>query len=231
MDDGEMLTFATRTEAAYARLREDILAGILKPGEKLRLERLRQSYSYGLSSLREALSKLSSERLVRTTGQRGYWVEQISREEFQDITRMRLVLEPQALEWSIGNATPEWEAKVEGAYRQLVEIEASLDKDRERLSRAWDEENRAFHRALIYNCGSDWMLRFVTMLIEQSERYRRQAVAQSAIAKEVLQSEHKAIHDAALARQGRLAAELLRVHISNSAQSLQKKLFQDEQIR
>ena len=230
MDDGEMLTFATRTEAAYARLREDILAGTLKPGEKLRLEWLRQNYGFGLSSLREALSKLSSERLVRTAGQRGYWVEQVSQAEFQDITRMRLVLEPQALEWSIANATADWEAQVKTAYGQRVKIEESLDDDRERLSRAWDEENRAFHRALIRNCGSDWMLRFVTMLIEQSERYRRQAVAQGTIPKEVLQSEHKAIRDAALARQGRLAAELLRVHISNSAESLEKKFFHTEHV-
>lgn len=225
MDNGDVREFSTRTEAAYARLREDILSGALKPAEKLRLEHLRQVYGFGLSSLREALSKLSSERLVHTTGQRGYWVEPISRDEFQDLVRMRLLLEPQALEWSIDKATPDWEEQVEEVYRRLEQVENSLDRDREGLSKVWETENRAFHHALIRNCGSEWMLHFVKTLIEQSERYRRQAVAHSAVPKDVLRAEHSAIYEAALARQGRLAAELLRVHISNSATSLEATLF------
>ncbi|MAY88511.1 MAG: transcriptional regulator [Pseudooceanicola sp.] len=225
MNDSQPLEYSTRTEAAYARLRDDILSGELKPGEKLRLERLRDSYGFGLSSIREALSKLSSEQLVGTTGQRGYWVEPISREEFDDITNMRLFIEPEAVERSIANATLDWEAQFVAAYHRLVGVEKSLDAMRETASAAWERENRNFHHRLIVNCGSDWMLRFVATLIEQSERYRRQAVRLNAIPQEILQAEHRAIYDAALARNGRLAAELLRVHISNSAKSLAAALF------
>lgn len=221
----ETSDFSTRTEAAYARLREDILSGKLTPGDKLRLEPLRESYGFGLSSIREALSKLSSERLVHTTGQRGYWVAPVSREEFDDITNMRLLLEPEALERSINNATLEWEADVVTAHHRLMQVENSLDADREGMSRAWEYENRTFHEALIGNCGSDWLLRFITTLIEQSERYRRQAVVLKAVPSNVLQSEHKAIYDAALGRSARLAAELLRVHIANSAKGLSAALF------
>ncbi len=227
MHNGQILEYATLSEAAYARLREDILGGRWKPGDKLRLDTLRQTYGYGLSSLREALSKLSSERLVRSTGQRGYWVETISREEFEDITNLRLLLEPEALERSVANATAEWEKEFAETFSELQAVEQTLDTNREKLSAEWERKNRAFHSASVKNCGSEWMLRFVKALIEQSERYRRQAVRMHAIPKEVLQSEHEAIFDAALARNGRLAAELLRVHIRNSATALAAAIFDD----
>lgn len=225
MDQADTAGFATRTEAAYARLREDILNGTLRPGEKLPLDRLRGEYGFGLSSLREALSKLSSERLVRTAGQRGYWVESISREEFDDITRMRLLLEPEALHRSIANASLDWEAQLVAAFHRLRRVEETLDDAPREQSGLWERENRAFHHALIRNCGSPWMLRFVTTLSEQSERYRRQAVAILAVPKEKLLSEHQALFDAAMSRNPGVAAELLRVHINNSAQGLSKALF------
>jgi DNA-binding GntR family transcriptional regulator len=225
MDEVETEEFSTRTEAAYARLREEILQGVLRPGAKLRLEMLRNEYGFGLSSLREALSKLSSERLVRTTGQRGYWVESISREEFEDITKMRLFLEPEALSRSIANATLDWETEVVAAYHRLKRVEETLDNDPGRRSGVWEKENRSFHHALIRNCGSAWMMRFVETLSEQSERYRRQAVALKAVPKEKLMAEHQALFDAAIDRNPGLAAELLRVHIKNSAKGLSQALF------
>ena len=66
--------YSTQIESAYWRLREDILRGALQPEAKLRIEQLRQSYGLGASPLREALSRLVSDGLVETEGQRGYWV-------------------------------------------------------------------------------------------------------------------------------------------------------------
>lgn len=221
--------YATRTEAAYACLREEILEGALKPGDKLLLDRLRERYGFGASSLREALSKLSSERLVRMTGQRGYWVESISKAEFDDITDMRLFVEPEALRRSIDQATLDWETRLVAAYHRLNRVEETLHESLGSRNAEWEMENRAFHLALIGNCGSHWMLHFVAMLSEHSERYRRQAVARKAVPKEVLIAEHRGIFDAAMQRQGRLAAELLRIHIANSAQSLSHTLFGDDE--
>ena len=55
----------TFSEAAYQRLRADIVAGVLEAGKPLRLEALRQRYGLSFSPLREALMRLQSERLVR----------------------------------------------------------------------------------------------------------------------------------------------------------------------
>jgi GntR family carbon starvation induced transcriptional regulator len=222
---GRADVFATQSESVYSLIREDILAGKLAPGKKLLLEGLRTQYSVGSSPLREALSRLAGERLVTAQGQRGYWVAAISEAEFNDITDMRLLLEPEALRRSIVNATLEWEGRVAAAFHRLSRVETSLDVDPEGLSREWERENRAFHLALIDNCASASLLRFVTEISEISERYRRQAVALRAIPKETLMAEHKAIFDAAMDRNVGLATELLKAHLKNSARGLSNALF------
>lgn len=217
--------FTTQSEAAYFQIRNDILLGSLAPSAKLLLEGLREQYGFGSSPLREALSRLSADRLVTAKGQRGYWVAATSQDEFDDITDLRLYLEPLALSRSIANANLEWETGVVAAYHRLSRIENLLDTDPEKLSGDWEKENRAFHLSLIGNCGSEWLMRFVQILSEHSERYRRQAVARKAVPKEALQSEHKAIFDAAIERDAGLAGELLRKHIRNTAAGLSKVLF------
>ena len=56
---------STLVELAITKLRQDILAGVFAPGSKLRVEELRSSYEIGASPLREALSRLVSNGLVR----------------------------------------------------------------------------------------------------------------------------------------------------------------------
>lgn len=217
--------FATQSEAAYAMIREDILSGKLEPGRKMLLDQLKALYGLGSSPLREALSRLAADRLVTAKGQRGYWVAAVSESEFSDITDMRLLLEPEALQRSIVNASLDWESRVVAAFHRLSRVENSLDANPERISGEWERENRAFHLALIDNCGSPWLLRLVSSLSEQSERYRRQAVARQAVPKETLMREHRAIFDAAMDRNTGLATELLKLHIKNSARSLSRAIF------
>ena len=54
----------TLAESIYRRLRQDILWGVLAPGEPLRSDELRSGYAVGISPLREALSRLLAERLA-----------------------------------------------------------------------------------------------------------------------------------------------------------------------
>ena len=62
----------TVAESTYQRLRQDILWGRFAPGSPLRSDELRSRYDVGISPLREALTRLTSERLVTSIGQRGF---------------------------------------------------------------------------------------------------------------------------------------------------------------
>ena len=96
---------------AYAKIKADVTGGVFAPGQRLRIEDLRQAYGTGASPLREALSRLAAEGIVVSIGQRGFRVPPVSVEELRDITSMRILLETEALRQSIEHGDDEWEAE------------------------------------------------------------------------------------------------------------------------
>ncbi len=71
-DDAAEVASRTLIERAYAQLRDDIIEGRLAPGEKLRVEHLKEHYRVGAGTLREAITQLVSDALVVAEGQRGF---------------------------------------------------------------------------------------------------------------------------------------------------------------
>src|SRR5687768_3721660 len=106
----------TPSETAYGQIRADILFGRLAPGSKLKLDRLRVDYRTSVSTLREILSRLSSEKLVLAEGQRGFEVAPISVKNLREIAALRLLLEGHALHQSFRQGDVEWEGRVVAAH-------------------------------------------------------------------------------------------------------------------
>src|SRR6478672_11214905 len=92
--NGKSLTLALQV---FDRLRADIIGAKLKPGEKMLVEHLRETYGVGATPLREALSKLTSLELVTAEGQRGFRVAPVSTANLLDITKTRAWVEGTAL--------------------------------------------------------------------------------------------------------------------------------------
>ena len=113
-------------EKAYWLLRQEILAGRLAPGEKLRIDYLKSTYGYGASGIREALSRLLSDGLVASEAQRGFWVAPVSVEDLRDLTATRKVIEVEALRQAILCGDVAWEARVVAAQYRLERFETSL---------------------------------------------------------------------------------------------------------
>jgi len=203
----------TLIEAAYQRLRQDIVAGHYAPGEKLRVEHLKDRYEVGAGTLREALSRLAAETLVIAQGQRGFSVTSLSLADFEDITRTRVVLECEALRLSITHGDDVWEGQIMAAFHRLGRAEEKLGK-RPSLEavRDWEERNRAFHRSLLAACPSAWTLHFLGTLYQQSERYRRYTLQNRPLPRNV-HDEHAAIMQATVARNVKLAVQLITGHI------------------
>ncbi|MCC3262583.1 FCD domain-containing protein, partial [Paenibacillus polymyxa] len=86
-----------------------------------------------------------------------------------------------------------------------------LDPDREDALEARHQE---FHQALIGACRSPWLLDLSAQLYAQTERYRRPARAQAVAYghERVVDDEHRALLDAAVARDAGRAAALLAAH-------------------
>jgi len=187
---------STLAEKAFLLLRADIVAAKLRPGDRMHVERLRETYGLGATPLREALSKLTSLELVTSEGQRGFRVAPASTANLLDVTRTRAWIEGLALRGSIAEGDRHWESEVLAAAHRLKRCPKN---DGERLSDEWYRENREFHDALVAKCNSPLIMVYRSQLYDLSDRYRRMSV-QNGLAGRDFDAEHELIVDAALAR-------------------------------
>jgi DNA-binding GntR family transcriptional regulator len=210
----------TLTLRAYARLRADILGGRLEAGERLRLERLKAAYGFGMSPLREALSRLAAEELVIAEDRRGFRVAPISADELAEVTRLRKRLETMALADAIDAGDVDWEAGIVAAFHRLSKAELPLGTDRPGVADDWEATHRDFHQALISACSSAWLLKFCAQLAAHTERYRRirhyHSVGPDQLARDV-EREHRELMEATLTRDTARATALLEQHLDRTA--------------
>ena len=215
-DDGPR----TLTEQVCARLREDIMDGRLPPDSRLRVEHLRQHYGVGAGTLREALTRLTSDALVLAEGQRGFRVAPIALDELRQLTRLRVHVEVEGLRQAVRAGDAAWRERVAAAYEALSALEQPLLPQN---ARAWEAANARFHEALVTAEPARWTLLVVRQLAQPTERYRRFAIRLMDQRRDV-HAEHAAIFDAAVAGNELRAALALEHHISATAELVARAL-------
>ena len=201
------------TQDTYERLRADLLACRLQPGAKLKIADLCRAHSVGLSAVREALSRLTSEGLVVAEPQRGFRVTPISDEDLRDLTAVRCLVEGLCLERAIAVRGPAWKERLAIAFDAMSKLSEREPSDPNRMNEAWSQAHADFHQALVGACDSPCLLRVRAGLYAQSERYRRLSVHLEGASRD-LNSEHKAIMEAALTLDTDRAKSLLSAHIA-----------------
>ena len=187
---------------------------------------LKDEYGVGATPLREALYRLSSDGFVQVQGQRGFRVGDMSPEELEDITNLRVVLEGMALTESVNNSDDEWESRVVAAFHHLTKAEAAEQRD----ITEWEMRNKGFHDALVSCCHSPWLMRFYGILYDQHKRYRNIALVEGSAHRNV-HDEHQAICDAALAKDLDTLLAANEVHIRRTAEVTIRVLQEDQEER
>jgi DNA-binding GntR family transcriptional regulator len=200
----------TAGERAYYLIRADILHGRLLPGQKLRLDALRDAYDAGIGTLRETLSRLVAERLVVAEGQRGFEVMPFSATELRELAGLRLLLEGHAMEQSFRAGDVEWEARVVAVHHKLSQMEDRLRAGDGTALEPWRRFDAQLHQTLISACGSRTLMATHAAVFDRYQRYQNLALGfRGAIAVR----EHAELRDAALRRDAAAAREVLAVHI------------------
>ncbi|MEP9375889.1 FCD domain-containing protein [Aquabacter sp. CN5-332] len=205
----------TLGEAAYRLLRRDILSGRLPPGYRLQFRPLVQHYDLGIAPLREALSKLASERLVSFEGQRGFAVAPVSREELHEVCTLWAELSAVALRMSIERGDEAWAAHVQSSAEQLSAATLPASPDDFEAIEWWERLHSQFHRSLTSGCGAPWREHFCSVLCDQFERYRRTILLRMAMSAETaatVDREHREIAEATMRRDSAEAVRLLTAH-------------------
>lgn len=216
MANGDAAGPRTRVEATVEALRNDIVDGVHPPGTKLAVEHLRERYGVGSSTVREALSHLVPDGLVTAQGQRGYAVSPISILDLEDLSNVRTMLETHALRESIAHGDDEWEASIVAAFHRLSKAQRALDEGEPGAVADWEARNHDFHDALTSACRSRWVHHMLDMLHHHSERYRRMALTDRSVPRDV-HTEHQQLMQAALDRDADRAAALAADHIRRTA--------------
>lgn len=209
----------TLASTVYQSLRRDIVRGVLMPGEKLRIEIVRERYgNVGASPVREALNRLSAEGLVIYQDQRGFQVAPVSRSELQELTRTRCLLNEVLLRESIRLGDAAWESQVVLAHHWIARTPEFLADGN--VNPEYETRHRAFHASLSTACGSRWLFEFSEKLFELSERFRNLSVPGALSEGRDVATEHAQIMQAALDRDVETAVRLSNEHVGRTTEFL-----------
>lgn len=210
--DGE-----TVGDVAYRRIRSDIVHGHLKPLRKLKLEVLKETYSVGISTLREILSKLAMEELVTAEGQRGFEVAPISETGLRDIADLRILLETHALRRSMAAGDLEWRGNVVAAHYKLAAVEKDLMEGGQSAVEQWVRYDWGFHHATISACNAPALMQTHSSVFDRYLRYHMLVLSfRGRIAAE----EHERMRDLVLACDADAAIELLVFHVQSGVEHI-----------
>jgi GntR family carbon starvation induced transcriptional regulator len=206
---------ATLSERAATLVEHDILAGHLAPGSRLGIIDLVQRYEIGATPLREGLSRLISRGLIVGTGQRGFRVADVSREDLHDITVMRTAVEIEAIKLAITHGDDAWEAGIVSTLHQMRRhIERTGDEFREGAE-DFDRLHKGFHSALLSGCGSKRLLAAHSDLYDQAYRYRRVMMRSLDSGKKFVRV-HQLLADRVLSRDIAGAQAMLEAHLRST---------------
>ncbi|MFT4097270.1 MAG: FCD domain-containing protein [Rhodoblastus sp.] len=208
-------TFAS---VAYARLRGEIISGQFAGGEKLRVRQLCERYGFGISPVREALNRLSSDGLVVQSDLHGFRVAALSLEDLQELTRTRAWLNDRALRESIEHGDAAWEEAIVIAHHRLSRTKRWLGEDAaDGVNPEWEAAHRVFHTSLIAGCRSRWLIGYCEQLFDMADRYRH--MSRTATSRRTRgPDEHRLIMEATVARNSDLAVSRLIEHFEKTAQ-------------
>jgi DNA-binding GntR family transcriptional regulator len=202
-------------ENTYQRIRSDIIFGRLAPGQKLKLEQLKEDYGISVSTLREILNRLVSERLVIAEGHRGFEVSEVSAENLKEIAGLRQLLECHALEQSFLAGDMEWEGRVVAAHHKLAHMEDRMKAGDSSQTELWKRCDWQFHQALISACGSRSLMETHAGVFDKYLRYQMIALSYRG---DIAAREHRKLLDCALKRDFTTARRVLITHIAGGVE-------------
>lgn len=214
-----MAASTTRAETTYRAMRSDILAGRVRPSDKLPFAELGERYDASQGVLREALARLVAEGLVVSEPQVGYRVMPLSIKDLEDLTDARCEIEGLVLRNAVVNGDVEWESAVVAAHHRLERTPDGKQTTDGRVSEAWAEAHGNFHRALLSACTNERLKAMAISLRASAEVYRQWSESLEGSERDV-DGEHRALMMAALDRDADRAVEMLHLHLRTTQMRL-----------
>jgi DNA-binding GntR family transcriptional regulator len=205
----------------HDRLRDAILQGEIEAGATMSQTALAKQLDAGRTPLREALRLLQREGLVISEPNRRVRIADLSSDDAEELYIMRIALECVAIRITIPTLTSDDFAALQGYMAQMDHYMKDDDM------RGWRTPHLAFHNRLVAGAGPR-VSHEMDQLFDHAERYRLRWGITSVWPERA--AEHRAIVDAAAARDGDLAALRLAEHYANTASLVFRGLDPDHDL-
>lgn len=209
-------------EIVFETLREAIIQGRLRPGERMMEIQLAEEMGVSRTPVREAIRKLELEGFVVMVPRKGAFVAGISIKDIVNVFEVRAAMEALAAGLAAERITSE---EMEELERSLVQINEVSSRDNIDDIVALDS---SFHDIIYRASRNERLIQIVTHLQEQIHRFRTASLSQPGRTKWAL-GEHKKIVEAISDRNVELAQSLAREHIENAEQSMLNALGEEKE--
>ena len=203
------VTARSISDRAYEAIRDAIVEGQFRPGERLSEETLAEQLGVSKTHVHDARGRLVAEGLVQMTPYVGASVIRLSPEDVDEIYDLRETLERLAIRQAIGHVD---EALLLELDHELASFARPLPQ--KEFQHYFDVDNR-LHDAVAQMSGNGRLVRILDMLRNQSHAARFLS-SRLPGRTDLSIEEHRAIIAALLARDAPLAQETMQRHLSGS---------------
>lgn len=208
-------------DVVFNTLRQAILRGDLKPGDRLMEIQLANKLGVSRTPIREAIRKLELEGLVRMIPRRGAEVAQITEKSLQDVLEVRRALEELAVQLTCSRITKEGIEELRRAEKNFEKILADSDIT------AVAEADVAFHDIIYRTTDNQKLIQLLNQFREQMYRYRVEYLKRSEFHTQILE-EHREIVNAIEKGDWERAVQLTCRHIDNQVDAVSDTLRKEE---
>ena len=200
--------FLPLRDVVFNTLRQAILTGELKPGERLMEIHLANKLGVSRTPIREAIRKLELEGLVTMIPRRGAEVAQITEKSMNDVLEVRRAMDALCVELACDRITPE---ELQDLKKACDTFEAAVKTDDiKQIAQA----DVALHDIIVQATGNQRLIQLVNNLSEQMYRYRVEYLKRED-AHETLLAEHERIIETIEKRDKEEAMKAVSRHIDN----------------
>src|SRR3954453_23987535 len=216
-------------ERAGGRLADDVYDTLLAqlmslrivPGSRVTIDALARELGVSQTPIRDALHRMEADDLVVRVPHAGYRIPpQITRERFEDMLEVRLLLEPAAARRAAERASA---AQVDGLRRMLEEMAELVGGDRHPAYGAFGLRDAAFHDLVAQSAGNQVVREALARLHTHVHLFRLLYDTQVTY---LAMGEHEAVLAAVAAREPDAAAYAMRHHILLSGDRF-RRLFDE----
>ena len=200
-------------DVVFNTLRQAILRGELKPGERLMEIQLANKLGVSRTPIREAIRKLELEGLVLMIPRKGAEVAEITEKSLRDVLEVRRALEELAVELVCEKITEE---QIQDLKDAAEEFKESLESgDITRIAGA----DVKFHDVIYMATDNQKLIQLLNNLREQMYRYRVEYLKRSDFHQQLI-DEHEEIIETIESGQKDRAVQVVCQHVDNQVEAV-----------